>query len=537
MLQATAIFLLCALPLAAQTNVLTYKNNNARTGANTTETVLTQQNVNANSFGKLWFFATDGWVDAQPLYVSNLTIPGQGTHNVLYVATENDTLYALDANTAAVIWQVSLAPAGETASDDRQCNQIFPIMGITATPAIYLKSSTAGGIIYVVAMTKDSSGDYHQRLHALSLASGAERPGSPVEIQATYPGSGPNSSGGVVTFNPGSYKARPALLLLNNVVYVTFASNCDLPPYNGWIMAYAGQGLQQLNVLNVTPNGRSGALWGSGGGPAADSNGNIYTMVANGTFDQTLNSQGFPKGGDFGNSFLKLAFRNNTLSVADYFASYNAADGPFDEDVEIGSSSPIVLPNMTDSSGNTRHLAIGCGKPATIMVVDRDNMGKYNPAGDTGIYQELPQVLGPGGDGNAVGSLRFPPAYFNGMVYFGANLSPVTAFKFTNALLSTAPVSQTKQTFGYPGVGLSVSANGTSNAILWAAAAGATYGGLIAYQANNLAKQLYNSRTAPNNRDHVDYVKFAPPTIANGRVYVATQTGVAAFGLLEPGQR
>ena len=531
---AALIFIMAGLPFAlpAQTNVLTYKNNNARTGANLTETILTPQNISPTSFGKLWFFQTDGWVDAQPLYVSNLVMPGHGTHNVLYVATENDTVYALDANTAAVLWQVSLALSGETASDDRGCNQIVPVMGITSTPAIYLKSSTAGGILYVVAMTKDSTGNYHQRLHAISLASGAEQSGSPAEIQGTYPSTGPNSSGGVVTFDPANYKSRPAVLLLNGVVYVTFSSNCDRPPYNGWIMAYAGQGLQQLSVLNVSPNGQSGALWGSGGGPAADSNGNIYVMVANGTFDATLNAKGFPRKGDFGNAFLKLAYNGSKLSVADYFASYNAADGPFDENVEIGSSSPIVLPAMTDASGNTHNLAIGCGKPATIMVVDRDNMGKYNPAGDTGIYQELPQALGPGGDGDLAGALRFPPAFYNNTVYFGANLEPVMAFQFTNALLSTTPVSQTAQTFGYPGVGLSVSANGSSNGILWAAAAGATYGGLIAYAPANLGQELYNSKTAPNGRDSVDYVKFAPPTIANGMVYVATQTGVAAFGLL-----
>ena len=518
--------------LPAQTNVLTYHNNNARTGANLTETILTPANIGPSSFGKLWSFRADGWVDAQPLYVSNLVIPGHGTHNVLYVATENDSVYALDAKTAAVLWHVSLAPAGETASDDRGCAQISPVMGITSTPAIFLNATKSGGLLYIVAMTKDNTGQYHQRLHAISLVSGAEQPGSPVEITGTYPSVGVNSSNGVVTFDPASYKSRPAVLLLNGVVYVSFSSNCDLPPYNGWIMAYAGSGLQQLSVLNVTANGQAGALWGGGGGPAADANGNIYLMVANGTFDPQLDASGFPHRGDFGNSFLKLAFHENKLSVADYFAPYNAADGPFSEDIEIGSSSPIVLPSMTDAGGQVRQLAIGCGKPGTIMVVDRNNMGKYNPAGDTGIYQELPQALGPGGDGNLAGALRFPPAFYNGAVYFGANLEPIKAFQFTNALLSATPVSQTTQSFSYPGVGLSISANGTSNGILWAAAGGATVGGLLAYAPGNLAKELYNSKKAPNNRDQVNYIKFAPPTIANGMVYVATQTGVSAFGLL-----
>jgi hypothetical protein len=525
-----------SLPFAVfgQINVLTYKNNNARTGSNTTETILTHSNVNSTQFGKLWFAPSDGWVDAQPLYVSNLVIPGHGTHNTLFMETENDTAYALDANTGTVLWEVSLLLPGETASNNRSCNQITPLIGITSTPAIYLKSATAGGYMYVVAMSVDSSGNYHQRLHALSLGSGKELLGGPVDIQATYPGTGPNSSGGVVTFVPGDYKARPAVLLLNGVVYISFSSNCDDPPFNGWIMAYNGSTLAQEAVFSTTPNGENGALWGSGGGPAADASGNIYQMVGNGTFDQTLNSQGFPSSGDYGNGFLKMTLASNVLSVSDYFASYNAADGPFDENVELGSSSPLILPEMTNAAGTQLHLAVGAGKVGTIFVVNLDNMGKYNPAGDTNVYQALVGVLGPGGSQNAVGAVRFPPVLLRNLVFFSGNQTPIMAFEFTSALLSTAAVSSTPEVFQYPGAAMSTSANVSSNGILWAAApGGAGVGsGLYAYVAGNLSQELYNSNQATGGRDQITYAKFAPPTVANGMVYVATQTGVAAFGLL-----
>ena len=517
-----------------QINVLTYHNNNARTGANTAETILTQSNVNSTQFGKRWFFPVDGAVDAQPLYISNLTIPSHGTHNTLFVETENDTVYALDANTGAILWKKSLLPSGETPSDDRGCPQISPQMGITATPAIYLKSPSMGGYLYVVAMSKDSSGNYHQRLHALALGSGAEKLGGPVSIQGTYPGTGPNSSGGVVTFHPGAYKARPALLLLGGVVYVSFASNCDAPPFNGWIMAYDGGTLAQRAVFNVTPNGQNGALWASGGGPAADSNGNIYLMVGNGTFDQSLNSQGFPIKGDYGNGFLKLAFSNNVFSVPDYFASFNADDGPFNEDVELGSSSPLLLPDMKDSTGRVRHLAVGAGKVGTIFVVDRDNMGKFNPAGDGAVYQALVGVLGPGGGQNAVGAVRFSPVFLRNTVFFSGNQTPIMAFQLSNARLSTTAVSSTPEVFDYPGAGMSTSANVNTNGILWVAApgGGSVASGLYAYVAGSLSHELYNSNQAAGGRDQITYAKYAPPTVANGVVYVATQTGVAAFGLL-----
>ena len=517
-------------------NVLTYHNGTARWGANGNETVLTPSNVNYNTFGNLWTFSTDGTVDAQPLYVSSLNMGVLGTHNVLFVATENDTLYAIDANSAAILWQKSLLLSGETASDNRGCNQITPVMGITSTPVIELQNSGTGGLIFAVAMSKDSSGNYHQRLHSIGISAGVEQAGSPIDIQGTYPSTGPQSSGGVVTFSPGSYKARPALLLVNQTVYVEFSGNCDTPPYSGWIFAYNTSPLSQAAVLNVSPNGNDGAFWGSGGGPAADANGSIYLMVGNGTFDATLSGTGFPSKGDYGNSFLRLAWSSGVLHVADYFASFNAGDGATDERVELGSSSPLLLPPMMNSSGQTLDLAIGAGKLGTIFLVNTANMGKYNAtASNTNVYQQVVGALGPGGDGNdALGAVRTPPVYYNNMVYFAANLDPIEGFSFHNALMSSLPVTSSGQIFNYPGAALSVSSDGTTNGILWAAAPGTptTGGGLTAYQTGNLGKQLYNSNTAPNARDQFTYTKFAPPTVANGMVYVATTTGVVAFGLL-----
>jgi len=261
----------------------------------------------------------DGVVDAQPLYVEGLLVPNQGTHDALVVATENDSLYLLDADTGATLWHVSLLKSGETPSDNRGCSQVTPVIGITSTPVIYLKSATAGGIIYAVAMSKDSSGNYHQRLHAVSLTTGAELLDGPVTIQAQFPGTGENSSGGYVVFNPAQYKERSGLLLLNGQVYLGWASHCDIQPYTGWVMAYNADTLAQTAVLNVTPNGGEGAIWGAGGGFASDSTGNIYFMDANGTFDTALTTQGFPAEGDFGNAVIKLTPSGSQITIVDYF--------------------------------------------------------------------------------------------------------------------------------------------------------------------------------------------------------------------------
>ena len=277
---------------SASTDVLTYHNDVARTGQNLTETTLTPTNVAFSTFGKLRFYSADGLVDAEPLYASAVTISGQGTHNVLIVTSEHDTVYAFDADTGTTLWSRSLLMSGETTSDPRGCDQVTPEIGITSTPVID-RASGPNGVVYLVAMSKNGT-TYYQRFHALDLALGTELFGGPIEIQATYPGTGDNSNGTDVVFDPAQYKERAALLLLNGVIYTGWASHCDYRPYTGWIIGYSASTLAQTSVLNITPNGNEGAIWMAGAGLAADASGNIYFLDANGDFDTTLNASGFP---------------------------------------------------------------------------------------------------------------------------------------------------------------------------------------------------------------------------------------------------
>ncbi len=511
------VFACLPLYLPAQTDVLTYHNDVQRTGRNLKETTLTLANVNSRTFGKLYQVTLDGLVDAQPLYVSAVPIQNQGTHNVLIVATENDSLYALDADTGAQLWKLTMLRAGETPSDDRGCAQVTPQIGITSTPVI-----SAQGVIFAVAMSKDTSGNYHQRLHKISLATGLDLL-TAVEITGKYPGTGAGSSQGYVRFDPKQYKERSALLLLNGVVYLTWSSHCDIDPYTGWIMGYDAATLAQKYVLNVTPNGAEGAIWGAGAGLAADSTGNLYFLDANGTFDATLNAQGFPSSGDLGNAFIKLSTSGGQLAVADYFTMQNTSSES-NADIDLGSGGALVLPLMLNASGQVVRLAIGAGKDGNIYLVNRDNMGKFNSQTDSAIYQEL--------DGAFPGGLWSMPAYFNGRVYFGAVGGPIQAFAFKKAVLNSTPASVTTTSFPYPGATPSISANGTKNAILWAVENNSN-AVLHAYWAYSLSIELYNSSQASGGRDDFGAGnKFMVPTIANGKVYVGTPSGVAAFGLL-----
>jgi hypothetical protein len=462
----------------------------------------------------------DGLVDAEPLYVSNLTIAGS-SHNVAFVATEHDSVYAFDADTFAQLWKVTVLGSGETSSDDRGCGQVEPEIGITSTPVIDLKAG-AHGTIFVVAMSKNG-GTYFQRLHALDLTTGAEESGSPTTVTATFPGTGENSSGGNVIFDPAQYKERSALLLLNGTIYTTWASHCDNDPYTAWIMAYSESTLKQTSVLNLTPNGGRGAFWGAGAGPSADSSGNFYVLSGNGTFDDTLNSSGFPINSDFGNGFLKISNTDNIVAVADYFQMFDT-DSESGADTDLGSGGSFVLPDLKDNANNTWHLAVGAGKDGRIYVVNRDMMGKFNTSNDNAIYQEL--------DGALPGGVWSTGAYFNNAVYFGPVGNPLEAFSISNAKLSTSPSSTSSNSFGYPGATPSISANGTSNGIVWAIENGST-GVLHAYEATSLATELYNSNQA-GGRDQFTTnsdCKFVTPMIANGQVFVPTNTGVVVFGI------
>ena len=517
-----SFFVACMVPAAFSQNVLTYHNNNARTGLNAAETTLTLSNVNSASFGKLFTVTVDGLVDGEPLYLSAVPIPGSGTHNLLIVVTENDSVYAFDADTGGAIWNISTLGAGEKASDDRGCSQVTPQIGITSTPVIR-RPAGSNGVIYTVAMSKNSSGDYFQRLHALDAMTGKELYNGPVTITAKYPGTGDNSSGGEVVFDPAQYKERSGLLLAGDTVYLTWASHCDIRPYTGWVMGYNATTLAQKTVINVTPNGNEGAIWGSGAGLTADGSGNIFFLDANGVFDTTLTSGGFPDSGDYGNAFIRLT-TSGGLAVADYFEMDNGVEES-NGDVDLGSGGALLLPPMKDGSGNTWNLAVGAGKDTNLYIVNRESMGKFNPKSN-GNYQELSGAL-PGG-------IWSMPAYANGRLYYGPVGQPILEFQFKDAKLLTTPVAKTNNSFGYPGATPSISSNKGSNTIVWAAE-NTNPAVLHAYNAKTLV-ELYNTNQAAGGRDHFGAGnKYITPMIINGKVYVGTTNGVGAFGLLSDG--
>jgi outer membrane protein assembly factor BamB len=501
------------------TDVTTYHYDVGRTGLNPNETVLTTSNVTSLKFGLLQVLPVDGKVDGQPLYLSNLMAGGQ-QRNVVYAVTENDSVYAFDADTGTQIWKTSVLGANESTSGDHGCSQITPQIGITSTPVVDRKVGP-NGTIFVVGMSVDSSGAYHQRLHALDVTTGAELAGSPAEIHATYPGTGANSSGGSVVFDPGQYAERAGLLLLNGTIYLGWTSHCDQDPYTGWLMGYNESTLAQTSVLNLTPNGSEGSIWMAGAGLAADTSGNIYFLDANGTFDTSLDANGMPVNHDFGNGFLKVSTTGGSLAVADYFETDNTISES-DADQDLGSGGVLVLPDLTDSSGTVHHLAVGAGKDSNIYVVNRDSMGKFNAQTNAALYQEI--------DG-AIGGVWSMPAYFNNTVYYGAVSDTLKAFPVANAKLATTPSVQSANTFAYPGTTPAVSANGTTNGIVWAVE-NSSPAVLHAFDATSL-QELYNSNQAANGRDQFGSGnKFITPMIVNGKVYVGTPNGVAMFGLL-----
>jgi len=410
-------------------DVTTYKNDLARTGLNPNETILAPSTVNSTKFGLLRKLSVTGKVDAQPLYLSQLSIAGT-SHNVVFVATEHDLVYAFDSDTGATLWSTSVANS-ESPSDNRGCSQVTPEIGVTDTPVID-RHAGPNGAIYLGAMTKDAQGNYHHRLHALDITTGAELFSGPKEITAVFP-----NVAGQTTFDPGQYKERPGLVLLNGIVYMSFSSHCDAGAYTGWLIGYNQTSLAQTAVLNIGPNGGGPSIWMSEGAPAADSSGNIYLLTANGAFETTLDANGFPNHGDFGNSFVKVSTSNNTLKVADYFAMSNEVSES-NADSDLGSGSALVLPDSTDSTNTVRHLAVGAGKDGNIYVVNRDSMGKFN-ASSNNIWQELTGAL-PGG-------IFSTPAYFNNTVYYGAVGGPIRAFSISSAKLTASPCSQTGITF------------------------------------------------------------------------------------------
>jgi len=511
-------------PPPSNVNVLTYHNDNSRTGQNLNETTLTTASVASAQFGQLGTINVDGPVDAEPLYVGGMTINGQ-THNVLFVATESDSIYAFDADSFVQLWHNAVLsgtteqpPTAGGNGSDIGCGQVQPTIGITSTPVIDL-SAGPNGTIFVVAMSIDTGGNYHQRLHALDLTTGVDRM-TATEIQATG-------------FAPGQYEERTGLLLLNSVVYLAWTSHCDGGSYNAWVMGYSEATLQQTSALNLTPSGGGGGIWMAGDGLAADSSGNIYFLDGNGSFDTTL-TNGFPSDGDYGNGFIKLSTTNNALAVADYFEEFDTVSQS-DSDQDLGSGGLLLLPDMTDANGTTRHLGVGAGKqdltrsgnPIMLFVVDRDNMGKFNSSNDNAIYQELSSAL-QGGQG-----VWAAPAYFNNTLYYGAVNDNLRAFAITQAKVAASASSTSPETYGYPGATPSISANGSTNGIVWAIESSGT---LNAYNATNLGNELFSAGFPADGT-----TKFLTPMVANGKVYVGTGAAngspgtVVVFGLSNQG--
>ena len=511
-----------------------------RTGLNPNETVLTPANVNSTKFGKLFSYSIDGTADASPLYVPSLTIPGQGVHNVVFVATEHDSVYAFDADglQTTPLWHdsfingssVTTVPPGDTG----ECCDISPEIGITGTPVIDPTSKT----LYVVVKTKETGGgntNYYHRLHALDLTTGTEKFGGPMIITATASGNGAGSSGGTITFSSLHQNERSALLLNNGIIYIAFGAHGDNSPYHGWILGYNATSLARVMSFNTSPNdngirstggGQGSGVWMSGDGIATDSTGNLYYVTGNGVFDVNTG------GPDYGDSLMKLS---TSGTVLDYFTPHDQ-QVMNDQDLDLGSGGVLLLP---DQPGSFPHLALTAGKNGTIYVINRDLMGHYNTSNDSQAVQTIVNIF-PNGNKNT-GNFK-AAVYWNGHLFYSADADNIKSFAISNGVIMSSPTSQSSFVANYPGATLQVSANGTTNGILWAiqridtdpSGNGTKANGVLhAFNATDLTSELYNSNQAAGGRDTLDFVaKWSAPLIANGKVYVASETRLTAFGLL-----
>jgi hypothetical protein len=492
--------------------VLSYHNDAGITGQNLIETVLTPANVNSAHFGKVFSYPIDGQAFAQPLYVANVRVTGKGVHNVVFVATEHDSVYAFDADgiVPSPLWSVNFtnASAGITTVPAADVGApMVPEVGITGTPVI----DRSTGTLFVVAATKEN-GTFLHRLHALDVRDGREKFGGPVQIQASVAGIGAGSSNGQVAFQSLRQLQRCALTLAKGVVYIAFASYGDQDPYHGWIIGYDAATLEQAVVWNTTPNGQRGGIWMAGAALSWDSQGSVFAVVGNGTFDVASGGQ------DYGDSVVKLTPSGGTFTVTDYFT-------PFDEsllestDMDLGSSGFTLLP---DQPGPAPHLGVAAGKAGKIYLLNRENLGKFQSGSDSQIVQSIPGGLG---------SDASTATYWQRNIYYIAGADTVKQFQFTNGLLSTLPVAQSTHVYGPFGGNMSISANGAAGGVLWAIE-GDRGNALHAYDATNVANELYNSNQAGSRDQFGSAVKFSVPTVINGRVYVAGQSELAVFGLL-----
>lgn len=530
-------------PLLAGTAVLTYHNNNSRTGANTNESWLIPANVNTNTFGLLMKYEVDGYVYTQPLYFPGLEIPGHGTHNAVFIGTQNNSVYALDADdnsgtNGGLLWHANLGDGIDIVTNhefggryhNNVLQDLLPRVGITGTPVI----DAVSGTLYVDAFTRtatDTATNFQHKIHALNLINGAERPFSPVEVMASVPGNGVGSSNGLLQFEARQHMQRPALTLAGGILYVAYGSAADTDPYHGWIIGFDAATLRLLtnHVFNTTPNATvdqfgphagEGALWMGGNGLCVDENTNLYFEVANGSFtaDASLGN-----GADYGDSFMKLSTANHRLAVADYFTPFNQA-AMQEADADFGSGGAVVLPDEVGSTAHP-HLIVGGDKASKIYLVDRDNMGRYNATNDDQIVQEFYADAG---------KFFSTPAYFNHQLYYQGVGGVMKAFSISNGLINTTPVSATKTSFSGFGTTPSVSANGRRDGIVWTIQSDGAVRSrpaiLHAYNATNLAQELYNSSQLPDRDNPGNAVKMTVPTVADGKVFIGAQYALSIFG-------
>ncbi len=496
-------------------DVVTYHGDVASTGQNLAETVLTPHAVSGGGFGRTASLAVDGYVYAQPLVATDVPVPHKGTRDLLIVATEHDSVYAFDVGRAHPrrVWKRRLAPHGERSVLSREvdCNDLVPEIGITSTPTIDL----ATGTIYVVAKTAAHHGrEFHQRLHALDLATGAEKPGGPVEIAASVAGTGDGSDGASVAFDARRQHQRSSLRLFDGSVFIQWASHCDDGPYHGWVMSYDAATLAQTGVFATTPDGGLGGIWQAGGGLSIDAAGGLYAVTGNGTFDADRG------GRDYGDTALRLSFSQG-LSVADWFTPFDQ-QSLNDADADLGSGGALVLP---DQSGAHPHELVFAGKEGTIYVLDRDAMGGFHAGGDSQIVQSVP---------GAIGGSYGTPAYWNGRVYWHGAGDDLKCFTVNAGALSVLPSSESGGVAGFPGSTPTVSADGDSGAVVWEIQTDMYGNGesaiLLAFDALDLTRRLYTSAAAKRDAPGLP-AKFAVPTVANGRVYVGGLKRVAVYGL------
>jgi len=546
-----------ALAVTNLPGVFTYHDDLARDGVNGQEYALTPANV-GTSFGKIFSCIVDGAVYAQPLWIANLSVAGS-PHNVVFVATEHDSLYAFDADASPclTLWQASLIDAAHGATPNETTvpagtsgnlvglgeGDLTPEVGITGTPVI----DPASGTLYVVSKstaTVSGTAQFYQRLHAIDITTGLEKAASPVSVQGTYPGTG--DGGTLDTFSARQQNQRAALALVNGTIYIAWGSHEDADPYYGWLMGYryATSGFSQAGVLDVTPNVQGGGIWMSGSAPSADANGNLYLITGNGGFDVTSPST---PNNDYGDSFLELSIAASPASPQSAFSIpqwFTPSDQASDDanDFDFGAGGAAVLADVV--AGNpalTTHLVVGGGKDGNLYLLDRDQMGGF---GDVNAWEEI----------STGGYIFSTAAFFNDTIYLAPATGPLTSYvlsaastpvEFRLEYLATAPSGG----FGWPGATPAISASGTGNAIVWALdtsqyctsqSPGCGPAVLHAYDPANQLNEIWNSAQAAGGADAAGYaVKFAVPTIANGKVYVGTRgnnSGGATTSSSAPGE-